>query len=163
MGQGTLTKVSARYETPFWRDGGYTGTALSSGGFVSATFDGSPPDGGPGVVFGFVGGDKAREYERLSKAERRARILGEFAEFWGAEAESPQEYWDTRWPAQRWNRGGPVGIHGPGSLVANGPALRAPAGRIHWAGTETSTFWNGYMDGAVRSGERAAAEVLAEL
>ncbi|MGH2837306.1 MAG: flavin monoamine oxidase family protein, partial [Thermoleophilaceae bacterium] len=114
MGQGTLTKVSARYETPFWRDAGYTGTALSSGGFVSATFDGSPPDGGPGVVFGFVGGDKAREYERLSKDERRARILAEFAEFWGAEAESPQEYWDTRWPAQRWNRGGPVGIHGPG-------------------------------------------------
>ena len=163
MGQGTLTKVSASYEKPFWRDGGYTGTALSSTGFVSATFDGSPPDGGPGVVFGFVGGDKAREYERLSKDERRARILAEFAEFWGAEAETPQEFWDTRWPAQRWNRGGPVGIHGPGSLVANGPALRAPVGRLHWAGTETSTFWNGYMDGAVRSGERAAAEVLAEL
>ena len=56
-----------------------------------------------------------------------------------------------------------MGIHGPGSLVANGPALRAPVGRIHWAGTETSTYWNGYMDGAVRSGERAAEEVLAEL
>jgi monoamine oxidase len=160
MGQGTLTKVSASYETPFWRDGGYTGTGLSSNGFVSATFDGSPPDGGPGVVFGFVGGDKAREYEQLSKAERRSRILAEFAQFWGAEAEQPQEFWDTRWPAQRWNRGGPVGIHGPGSLVANGPALRAPVGRIHWAGTETSTYWNGYMDGAVRSGERAAREVL---
>jgi monoamine oxidase len=163
MGQGTLTKVSARYETPFWRDAGYTGTALSTRGFVSATFDGSPPDGGPGVVFGFVGGDKAREYERLSKRERRARILGEFAEFWGSEAERPQEFWDTRWPAQRWNRGGPVGIHGAGSLVANGSALREPVGRIHWAGTETSTYWNGYMDGAVRSGERAAKEVLAEL
>jgi len=163
MGQGTLTKVSASYETPFWRDAGYTGTGLSTSGFVSATFDGSPPDGGPGVVFGFVGGDKAREYERLSKGERRSRILAEFAQFWGAEAERPLEFWDTRWPAQRWNRGGPVGIHGAGSLVANGAALRAPVGRIHWAGTETSTYWNGYMDGAVRSGERAAEEVLAEL
>ena len=163
MGQGTLTKVSASYDKPFWRDKGYTGTGLSSTGFVSATFDGSPPDGAPGAVFGFVGGDKAREYERLSKSERRARILGEFAEFWGAEAEAPLEFWETRWPAQRWNRGGPVGIHGPGSLVANGPALRAPVGRIHWAGTETSTYWNGYMDGAVRSGERAAEEVLAKL
>jgi monoamine oxidase len=163
MGQGTLTKVSASYETPFWRDAGYTGTGLSTSGFVSATFDGSPPDGGPGVVFGFVGGDKAREYERLSKDERRSRILAEFAQFWGEEAERPLEFWDTRWPAQRWNRGGPVGIHGPGSLVANGPTLRAPVGRIHWASTETSTYWNGYMDGAVRSGERAAQEVLAEL
>jgi len=163
MGQGTLTKVSARYAKPFWREGGYTGTGLSTGGFVSATFDGSPPDAAPGVVFGFVGGDRAREYERLSKAERRARILAEFAQFWGAEAESAEEFWETRWPALRWNRGGPVGIHGPGSLVANGPALRAPVGRIHWAGTETSTYWNGYMDGAVRSGERAAKEVLDEL
>ena len=46
---------------------------------------------------------------------------------------------------------------------AYGPALRRPVGRSHWAGTETSTYWNGYMDGAVRSGERAASEVLAEL
>jgi monoamine oxidase len=36
-------------------------------------------------------------------------------------------------------------------------------GLIHWAGTETSTYWNGYMDGAVRSGERAAKEILNEL
>ena len=48
-------------------------------------------------------------------------------------------------------------------LVAYGPALRRPVGKIHWAGTETSTYWNGYMDGAVRSGERAAREILDEL
>jgi monoamine oxidase len=47
------------------------------------------------------------------------------------------------------------------TLVDFGTALRTPVDRIHWAGTETSTFWNGYMDGAVRSGERAATEVLA--
>jgi len=32
---------------------------------------------------------------------------------------------------------------------------------LHWAGTETSTVWTGYMEGAVRSGERAAQEILA--
>ena len=52
-----------------------------------------------------------------------------------------------------------MGIAGPGVRLAHGPALRQPVGQIHWAGTETSTFWNGYMDGAVRSGERAAIEV----
>jgi monoamine oxidase len=45
-------------------------------------------------------------------------------------------------------------------MVAYGDQIRQPVGRIHWAGTETSTYWNGYMDGAVRSGERAAAEIL---
>jgi monoamine oxidase len=44
-------------------------------------------------------------------------------------------------------------------ITEYGRSLIPPVGRIHWAGTETSTFWNGYMDGAVRSGERAAAEV----
>jgi len=160
LGQGTLTKVAARYSKPFWRDKGFNGTGLSDSGLVTATFDDSPPDGSPGIIFGFVGGDKAREYDKLSKSERRSRVLDEFAVFWGDEAKKAEEFFDTRWPDQRWNRGGPVGIHGPGSLLANGPALRAPVGRIHWAGTETSNYWNGYMDGAVRSGERAAREVL---
>lgn len=48
----------------------------------------------------------------------------------------------------------------PGAWTGFGPALRAPVGRIHWAGTETATIWNGYIDGAIRSGEDAAAEVL---
>jgi monoamine oxidase len=47
-----------------------------------------------------------------------------------------------------------------GVLTRHGAALRAPVGRIHWAGTETSAIWNGYMDGAVRSGQRVAAEIL---
>ena len=160
MGQGTLTKVSVRYEKPFWREKGFNGTGLSTDGLVAASFDASPPDGAPGIVMTFVGGDRAREYEALSKADRRSRVLGELAQFWGPEAEQPEEFFETRWPAQRWNRGGPVGIHGAGSLVANGSEIRVPVGRIHWASTETSTYWNGYMDGAVRSGERAAAEVL---
>ena len=163
MAQGTLTKVAARYAKPFWREQGFNGTGLSDSGLVTATFDDSPEDGSPGIIFGFVGGDNARVYEGLSKAERRSRVLADFAQFWGSEAQNADEFFDTRWPARRWNRGGPVGIHGPGSLVANGRALRAPVGRIHWASTETSTYWNGYMDGAVRSGERAAREVLDEL
>jgi monoamine oxidase len=51
----------------------------------------------------------------------------------------------------------------PGVLLDFGKALREPVGRIKWAGTETATIWAGYMDGAVRSGQRAAKEVLAAL
>ena len=163
MGQGTLTKVAASYDRPFWRDRGLTGSAVSPLGLVSATFDDSPKDGSPGVLFGFVGGDNSRRYARMSAAERRDAVLREFALFFGDEALRPSDYFDTLWPAERWNRGGPVGICGPGTLRAGGEALRRPAGRIHWAGTETSTYWNGYMDGAVRSGERAAREAIDRL
>ena len=160
VGQGTLIKVAAVYDRPFWREAGLTGQALSPTGLVSATFDDSPPDGRPGVVFGFVGGDKARQYNSMSLQDRRASVLGEFAGFFGDRAKSPAQYFETIWTAETWSRGCPVAIYPPGALLAYGPVLRAPVGRIHWAGTETSAYWNGYMDGATRSGERAATEVL---
>jgi monoamine oxidase len=162
-GQGTLTKVAAVYDRPFWRDAGLTGSALDLSGPVNFTYDDSPPDGKPGIVFGFVGGDKARAYNRSSQSRRRAAVLEQFATFFGSRARKPRAYYETSWAGEKWTRGCPVGIPSTGTLVAYGAQLRAPVGRIHWAGTETSTFWNGYMDGAVRSGERVAAEVIARL
>jgi monoamine oxidase len=161
--QGSLIKVAAVYRQPFWREQGLNGTAISTDGYVNATFDNSPPDGKPGVLFGFVGGDQARQFLGLSKAERRRAALASFVEMFGPQAGRPREYFETNWIRQRWTRGCPVAIAGPGTLIGYGPQLRRPVGRIHWAGTETSTYWNGYMDGAVRSGERAAQEVLDEL
>ncbi len=162
-GQGTLTKVAAVYDRPFWRAKGLNGTAFDTTGPVTATFDDSPPGGEPGIVFGFVGGDDARRYATMSPASRRAAVLAQFAKFFGAEAHSPRAFFETSWSGEQWTRGCPVGIPSMGTLVAYGSRVRQPVGRIHWAGTETSNYWNGYMDGAVRSGQRAAAEVLAEL
>ncbi len=163
MPQGTLLKVTAVYDRPYWRELGLNGTAVSLNGPVNATFDDSPPDGSPGVMFGFVGGDEARRFRAQSKADRRAAVLKNFADYFGNPALRPRAYFETDWPGAKWSRGGPVGIAGPGLLLAHGPAIREPVGRIHWAGTETSNYWNGYMDGAVRSGKRAAREVLDQL
>jgi monoamine oxidase len=163
FGQGTLTKVAAVYDTPFWRDAGLSGGALTTGGPVSAAFDQSPPGGRPGIAMGFVGGDYARRYAVMPRAARRAAVLDQFARFYGPKARDPYEYLETSWSAEQWTRGCPVGIPGLGTLLAYGPRIRQPVARIHWAGTETATYWNGYMDGAVSSGERAAAEVLAAL
>jgi monoamine oxidase len=168
--QGTLTKVATVYDKPFWRDAGLTGQILDTGGPVSATFDDSPPDGSPGVLFGFVGGDNARTYNAMSPSARQSAVIDQYAGWFssqsaalGAAARNARGFFDTNWSAEVWTRGCPVGIPSLGTLIAYGPYLRAPAGRIHWAGTETADYWNGYMDGAVRSGERAAAEVVAAL
>jgi monoamine oxidase len=163
MHQGVMTKIAAVYDRPFWRDAGLTGQGLSVTGLVSATFDDSPPSGSPGVLFGFVGGAQARAYAKLTAADRRSHVLDELAAMFGPQALNPRDFFDTAWTEERWTRGCPVGVAGPGVLTAYGPALREAVGPIHWAGTETSDYWNGYMDGAVRSGLRASAEVLAEL
>jgi monoamine oxidase len=161
--QGTLIKVGVLYRHPFWRDEGLTGQVVSLNGPVNVTFDDSPPDGSKGVIFGFVGGKAARRFRKMSRHERRAAVLENFENYFGAGARHPRLYFETDWTKQRWTRGCPVGIPAPGTLTAHGPAIRRPVRRIHWAGTETAGFWNGYMDGAVSSGERAAREVLAEL
>jgi monoamine oxidase len=161
--QGTLTKVAAVYTKPFWRDQGLSGQALDTAGPVSATFDDSPPQGSPGVLFGFVGGDNARTYNAMSAASRRAAVLNQYADFFGSQALDATAFFETNWSSEMWTRGCPVGIPTLGTLLSYGPLIRRPVGQIHWAGTETSTYWNGYMDGAVRSGERAAAEVVAAL
>jgi monoamine oxidase len=163
MPQGTLLKVTAVYDRPFWRDQGLNGTAVSLNGPVNATFDDSPPDGSPGVLFGFVGGDEGRRFRGQPPADRRAAVLRNLADYFGDEALSPRAYFETDWPGAKWSQGGPVGIAAPGLLLAHGPAIRQPVGPIHWAGTETANYWNGYMDGAVRSGKRAAREVLDQL
>jgi monoamine oxidase len=162
-GQGTLTKVAAVYDRPFWRDRGLTGSAVATGFPISVAYDDSPPGGRPGVVFGFVGGDNARRYAAMPPASRRAAVLDQLQGFFGAQARRPRTFFETSWSQEQWTRGCPVGIPAVGSFATYGPRLREPVGRIHWAGTETATYWNGYMDGAVSAGERAAAEAAARL
>jgi monoamine oxidase len=162
MAMGALMKVEAVYPTPFWRALGLTGQFLTTSGPVGYAFDNSPPDGSRGVLAGFVGGDQNVTYGPQSAAQRRTTVLQQYAAVFGDNRFlSPSDYFDMDWTVEEYSRGGPTALFGPGTLVTYGHALRAPVGRIHWAGTETSDYWQGYMDGAVRSGERVAAEVIA--
>jgi monoamine oxidase len=163
LAPGRIIKWEAVYETPFWREQGLSGQVASDTGPANSTFDNSPPGGRPGILFGFIGGDQARRAAKLSASELRTAVLGNFATYFGDQALTPIDTFRSRWSEDPWTRGCPVGFARPGLLTAYGPALRAITGRVHWAGTETSIYWNGYMDGAVRSGERAAAEAARRL
>ena len=79
----------------------------------------------------------------------------------GEKANEVKQWFVLDWGREEWTRGCPTMIAPPGALTEYGPALFAPVGRVHWAGTETSGYWTGYMDGAVRAGERVAREVVA--
>jgi monoamine oxidase len=160
---GRLVKWEAVYDTPFWRAAGLSGQAVSDVGPANTTFDNTPPAGSPGILFGFVGGDQAREFARLSRSGRRNAVLGNFVTYYGDQARSPRASFEMDWTPEAWTRGCPVGHTGRNVLRTLGPQLRKPTGRVHWAGTEFATYWNGYMDGAVRSGETAAKEVRARL
>jgi monoamine oxidase len=160
---GSIGKAIAVYDTPFWRADGLNGQVVSDSGVVRSTFDNSPPDASYGALMGFIEADEMRAYDAASVDEVKAAVLKDYANYFGDKAKSPTSFVLQRWNNEGFSRGGPVAFAPPGVLTDYGTSLRKPVGGIHWAGTETSTYWNGYMDGAVRSGERVAKEVLAEL
>ena len=158
---GTVCKAFAVYDKPFWRDAGLNGLAATDTGHTTVTFDNSPKDGSKGIMMGFVLANQARDFMVLSAEDRKASILQSFVKFYGEKARSPEFYLDHCWAEEEFTRGCYAGIMPTGAWTSLGKALREPVGRIHWAGTETSDIWNGYIDGAIRSGERVAQEVLA--
>jgi monoamine oxidase len=159
MPQGSVIKFEAVYAKPFWRPEGLNGASYCEAPPVHFTFDNSPPGGRPGVLLGFVAGSEARRLTNATPATRRRQVLGAFTRLFGPAAAHPRRLIEHNWSQEIWTRGCYAGYLGPGVWSDYGAALRAPVGRIHWAGTETAEVFTGYMDGAVRSGERAAREV----
>jgi monoamine oxidase len=163
MAPGAVIKIHCVYETPFWRARGSNGRVMTDSGPVTVTFDNSPHDAKRGVLVGFVEADEARHFCLLPEADRRKAAIDCLVRFFGADAAKPIEYIETSWSEEEWTRGCYGGNFPPGGWTRYGWVLREPFGRVHWAGAETSTIWMNYMEGAVRSGERAANEVIAAL
>lgn len=160
---GSVIKCQVIYDEPFWRSEGLCGQATGDGEGSRVVFDNSPPDGSAGVLLAFLEGDEARRLGRESEEVRRAAVVASLTRYFGPKAAAPAGYIELDWQQERWTGGCYGTLFGPNVWTRYGQALTEPAGPIHWAGAETSPRWCGYMDGAVRSGERAAAAVLAEL
>ncbi len=159
MPMGSVIKYVAVYDRPFWRDKGFSGEAFSDTGPGVTTFDGCTSTGTPALVT-FSDGAVAREYAAKTPEERKQAVLKQFAALFGPEALQPVAFAEQNWLAETWSRGCYAGIMGPGVMTEYGPALAAPCGRIHWAGTETATQWMGYIEGALQSAERVTQEVM---
>ncbi|RKH85122.1 FAD-dependent oxidoreductase [Corallococcus sp. AB045] len=160
---GSVIKVVATYATPFWREAGLSGEAVSDAGPVRLCFDDCGPHGHHPALVGFFLGDTARAWTGRPVEDLHRAALADFARFFGPQALSPVAIAALDWKQEAFSTGCYVGLPRPGTLTAIGDALRAPFGRVHWAGTETAIEGCGYLDGAVESGERAATEVAARL
>lgn len=161
MPQGSVIKFHVLYDTPWWREEGLSGMVLGPLEPIGVTFDCTPPTGSPGLISGFFEGPSAVAAGERTQGERREIVLDVLGRALGDRARDAVAYVDRDWSAEPFTRGC-YGAHlPPGAWTVYGPALRRPVGRIHWAGTETAERWTGYIDGAIDSGQRAAAEVLA--
>lgn len=159
MPMGSVIKALVAYERPFWREQGWSGEVISDRGPWGPVADATPPHSPHGFLVGFFDGGHSREFAGRSEATRRDAVVQSLQRYFGPQAATPIGYVDKDWISEPWSLGGYAGITAPGTLTTCGPALRAPCGRVHWAGTESATRWGGYIDGAIESAERAANEV----
>jgi monoamine oxidase len=151
MFMGALGKATAIYDRPFWRDANLTGQVISDSGVVRTTY---------GAILGFIEAEEMRAYDATSEQAIIDKVSADYVRYFGPKAADVKQWVIQRWDNEIWSRGGPTAVAGPGTISKYGPALTASVGGIHWAGTEASPYWAGYMDGALRAGERAAAAAL---
>ena len=159
MAMGAIIKAAVAYETPFWREAGFSGQVATDDDTLGIVMD-DTQDVGPPVLLCFIEGRQAVALSGQTKEARREKVVASLVRFFGEAAASPIGYDDNDWLTEPWTHGY-VGALPPGAMTRYGHALREPFGRIHWAGSETSAEWQGYIEGALLSGVRAADEVAA--
>lgn len=163
MPMGAAMKCFCIYEKPFWRAKGFSGQIVSDESPVKVTFDCTNSDDDLGVLLVFVEAQDAREFVEKTRLERKRAILEGLVKYFGIEALNVLEYEDKCWTEEEYSRGCYVGNVPPGVITQFEDIIRQPFMHVHFAGTETATKWNGYMEGAILSGHRAVEEVMKKL
>lgn len=157
---GDAMKCVATYGAPFWRAAGLSGSAFSEAGPLEEVHDASVP-GGPAALWGFVARDP--DVRDMGPAERVPLVLEQLGRLFGPAAADPVQYFERDWSADPYTC---EDLHRHVTPVPYGdPAFSSPLwdGRLWWAGSEMEAVGGGHMEGAVRSGHRAAQGVIASL
>lgn len=158
--QGSVIKVLAGYEEPFWRADGLSGEGFAPHQVVRELYDNSPPSGAVGVLCTFLAGENADRVSRLAPNARRDAVLDGMGRYVGPAALEPTVYVETDWSGEEWTRGAYAATFTVGGLTRHGEDLRRAVGPIHWACSDIAGFGHMHMEGGVRSGEAAAAAIL---
>jgi monoamine oxidase len=160
---GRYFKIQARYPSTFWVEQGNSGALVDTDDMGVFVLDGTKPMDSLSALIGFVGGTHYDRWSAKSPEERKQGFIDVLVKAFGPQAAEPSYYHETNWTEQEWARGGPVTYMPTGVMSNFGAALRDPIGRIHFAGTEASYQWSGYMEGGVRAGQKAAAAIAQEI
>lgn len=164
--QGYTNKVIILYQSPWWRKAGLCGLLQSFTGPITVTRDSSVDEVHQYSLTCFLVGAIGRQYSKLPRTERFnriqehvTRVFRPVCEKAGVKIEEPIGITEYEWVNDEYSGGCPVPCMPPGAMTELEGELRTSFGNVHFAGTETSLAWKGYMDGAIRSGNRVAKEV----
>ena len=160
LSMGFVIKVHAVYDRPFWREAGLSGTAFSPYELSHEAYDNTNHGDERGTLVGFVSDRNADDLFRLSAAERKERILESLSHYYGPEAKNPVVYYESDWGSEEWTRGAYAASFDLGGLHRYGADLRTPVGTIRFACSDLAGAGYQHVDGAIRMGRLAAADII---
>jgi monoamine oxidase len=163
LGMGTNSKLNVGFKTRHWRTLGCNGDTYADTGYQATWEVSRAQPGTPGILVDYTGGRIGDSFGSGTPAARAKQFLGQLEPLLpGVTAQ-----WDGRatvdyWAAYPWTRGS-YSYYKTGQYTAFGGAESQVSGACHFAGEHTTQDFQGYLNGAVFSGQRAAAEVLGAL
>ncbi|MBN9157866.1 NAD(P)/FAD-dependent oxidoreductase [Microbacterium sp.] len=160
LSMGFVIKVHAVYDRPFWREQGLSGTAFSPYELSHEAYDNTNHGDERGTLVGFVSDQNADDLFELSAEERKERILESLSHYYGPEAKNPVVYYESDWGTEEWTRGAYAASFDMGGLHRYGKDLRSAVGPIHFACSDMAGAGYQHVDGAIRMGRLAAAQIL---
>jgi len=161
LSMGFVIKVHAVYDRPFWREQGLSATAFSPYEIVHEAYDNSNHGDPRGILVGFVSDQHADDVFHLTPDERREKILESLSHYYGPEAKDTTVYYESDWGTEEWTRGAYAASFDLGGLHRYGADLRSPVGPISFACSDIAGPGYQHVDGAIRMGRLAAADIIA--
>ena len=160
---GSMIKLFAIYKTAFWRNQNLNGFCVGNLKTLELTADSSLPSGSPGILASFVTASAAVTFQQKTNKEQRQAVLDDLISYWGPEAGAPEEMIIQNWNQEAWSTGAFTSFVTPGAWTTYGQRWQQSHGRVHWAGTEASSRWPGYFEGAIEAGILASNKASAQI
>ncbi len=159
LGFGRATKTLLQFDRRFWRAPGKPRAFGSALGFGALWEGNEEQPTRPGILSLLAGGSASDETQAAVRSDGIEKFADGFS-WLGSESANLLSSRQVVWEADPFARGG-YAVFGPSFNPSRRDWLSRPTGRLFFAGEHTSARWQGYMNGAVESGRRAALEVRA--
>jgi len=159
LSYGAVTKVLIEYRKRFWEERGWNGRLTTDTPIVLTWHATSHVEDQHGILTVYTGGEPGAKFATLSDEERTHLAVAEIEKLFPGSSDLIENTATMAWPNEPYTRASYAAL-APGEVTAHWKTLFEPAGRLFFAG-EHSTPIQGFMEGAVESGQRAARTILA--
>ena len=156
---GAVTKVLIEYRKRFWDEKGWNGHITTDAPIVLTWHATSHIENEYGILTVYTGGRPGAKLAALSAEERVRVAVAEIEKIFPGSSDLIECTATVAWPKEPYTRGSYAAL-APGEVTAHWKTLFEPAGRLLFAG-EHATDIQGFMEGAVESGQRTARMILA--